>query len=145
MPPACGFMAPSSPYVSAPSSESTPPTSQTVRASPTCPPLCARTLPGTRKMPEPMTVPTSSSVRSVWRSVRARGWDMRRYITPLRFLLGNARALGFRLLDDLRLQVRRHLVVVRELHVVPAAAAGHRRQLLLVTEHLRHRHLRLDD
>ena len=39
----------------------------------------------------------------------------------------------------------RHFLVVRVLHVVRAAAAGGRREVLLVGEHLRHRHLRADD
>ena len=44
--------------------------------------------------------------------------------------------LGFRRGDDLAVKVRRHFVVVRELHVVGAASAGLRRQRLLVAEHL---------
>ena len=39
----------------------------------------------------------------------------------------------------------RHFLVVRELHVVRAAAAGGRCEVLLVGQHLGHRHLRADD
>ena len=61
--------------------------------------------------------------------------------TPLPRLLA---LLGLGRRDDLRLQVRRHFLVVRVLHLVGATAAGRRRELLLVGEHLGHRHLRLD-
>ena len=54
-----------------------------------------------------------------------------------------ALSLGGR--DDLPVQVRRHLFVVRELHVVRPAPAGRRGEVLLVGEHLGHRHLRADD
>src|SRR6185436_2293768 len=47
--------------------------------------------------------------------------------------------------DDLVLQVARYLVVVGHLHVVGAAGARHRGQLGVVAEHLRQRHLGLDD
>ena len=59
----------------------------------------------------------------------------RRLLPPLRL----------RRRDDLAVQVRRHLLVVRELHVVRAAAAGRRREVLLVGQHLGHRHLGADD
>src|SRR5213594_1224163 len=63
-------MAPSSPNVSAPSSASTLPTTQTSSATPRSLPDCRNTAPGTRKMPEPIVVPTTMSTRS--RSVRTR-------------------------------------------------------------------------
>src|SRR2546425_6628082 len=57
-------MAPSSPNVSAPSSASTLPTTQTSSATPRSLPDCRNTAPGTRKMPEPIVVPTTMSTRS---------------------------------------------------------------------------------
>ena len=47
-PPASGFIAPSSAYVSAPSNERPPATIQTSIAVPACPPVCRSTTPGTR-------------------------------------------------------------------------------------------------
>src|ERR671937_1596225 len=52
--------------------------------------------------------------------------------------------LLLRLVDHLLGDVRRYLLVAEELHVVVAAAAGHRRQRLRVRKDLRHRHLGLD-
>src|SRR2546430_2505950 len=63
-------MAPSSPNVSAPSSASTLPRSQTSSATPRSPPDWRSTAPGTVKIPEPIVVPTTMSTRS--RSVRTR-------------------------------------------------------------------------
>src|SRR2546426_6508949 len=63
-------MAPSSPKVSAPSSASTLPRSQTSSATPRSPPDWRSTAPGTVKIPEPIVVPTTMSTRS--RSVRTR-------------------------------------------------------------------------
>src|SRR5439155_1702166 len=51
-------MAPSSPNVSAPSSASTLPRSQTSSATPRSPPDWRSTAPGTVKIPEPIVVPT---------------------------------------------------------------------------------------
>src|SRR5438876_3944488 len=76
-------MPPSSPYVSAPSSERMPPRTHTTRAYPTSPPVSRSTAPGTTKMPEPMTVPTTMKIRSRSRRVRASdcaGTDMPRRI-----------------------------------------------------------------
>src|SRR5206468_6725449 len=53
-------------------------------------------------------------------------------------------ARRLRLLDDLLGDVRRHLLVVRELEREVAAAAGHRAEVRRVAQHLRHRHVRLD-
>src|SRR5439155_2882562 len=63
-------MAPSSPNVSAPSSASTLPRSQTSSATPRSPPDWRSTAPGTVKIPEPIVVPTTMRTRS--RSVRTR-------------------------------------------------------------------------
>ena len=46
--------------------------------------------------------------------------------------------------DDLRLEVLRYLLVIRVLHVVRASTAGRGGQVLLVRQHLGHRHLRAD-
>src|SRR3989475_1361304 len=70
-PPASGSMAPSSPYVTAPSSASTPPSPHARRAYPTSPPASRSTAPGTRKIPEPIVVPTTMKIRSRKRRVRA--------------------------------------------------------------------------
>ena len=63
----------------------------------------------------------------------------------LHFLRRLSAALRLRRGDDLGVEVRRHFLVVIELHVVRAAAAGRRREVLLVGEHLLHRHLGADD
>src|SRR3989454_4149278 len=63
-------MPPSPPYVSAPSSKRMPPRTHTPRASPPSPPVWRSTAPGTTKIPEPMTVPTTMKIRSRKRSVR---------------------------------------------------------------------------
>src|SRR5881628_31070 len=63
-------MAPSSPNVSAPSSASTLPRSQTSSATPRSPPDWRSTAPGTVKIPEPIVTPTTMRTRS--RSVRTR-------------------------------------------------------------------------
>src|SRR5437016_3645568 len=60
----------------------------------------------------------------------------------LDFLDSLLTALRLRGGNDFRLRVLRDLVVVRELHVVRAAPACRRREVLLVGEHLGHRHLR---
>src|SRR5260370_869741 len=52
-------MAPSSPKVRAPSKASTLPTTQTTSATPKSPPERRSTAPGTRKMPDPIVVPTT--------------------------------------------------------------------------------------
>src|SRR6476469_1821631 len=64
MPPASGRMAPSSAYVSAPKKERSPPTIQTLNDAIGLVPVLARTRPGTRKIPEPMTMPIAASARS---------------------------------------------------------------------------------
>jgi hypothetical protein len=68
-------MAPSSAYVSAPKKDSNPPTSQarnTSLAEPTAIIICA----GTRKMPLPMMVPTTTAV--AWLTPRSRAsWGSR--------------------------------------------------------------------
>ena len=81
-PPAAGFIAPSSPYASAPSSERAPPTTQTTSAGPACPPAWRKTPPGTRKMPEPITVPITMRIRS--RSPRTRSRARGVLLTPRR-------------------------------------------------------------
>src|SRR5213078_2611402 len=63
-------MAPSSPNVSAPSSASTLPRSQTSSATPRSPPDWRSTAPGTVKIPEPIVTPTT--MRTKTRSVRTR-------------------------------------------------------------------------
>src|SRR5271165_1178134 len=63
-------MALSSPYVSAPISDSTPPTTHAAIASGTELPTERSTPPGTRKMPDPITVPTTRKNRSLKRSAR---------------------------------------------------------------------------
>src|SRR5271165_786359 len=63
-------MALSSPYVSAPISDSTPPTIHAAIASGTELPTERSTPPGTRKMPDPITVPTTRKNRSLRRSAR---------------------------------------------------------------------------
>ena len=55
--------------------DSTPAISHTADATATDPPLCRSTTLGTMKMPEPMTLPMTSSVRSVVPNVR-RSVDM---------------------------------------------------------------------
>src|SRR5882724_11608186 len=64
-------MAPSSPNVSAPSSASTLPRSQTSSATPRSPPDWRSTAPGTVKIPEPIVVPTTMRTRSRSVSTRA--------------------------------------------------------------------------
>src|SRR5438128_11017434 len=51
---------------------------------------------------------------------------------------------GLRVLDELLGDVRRDLLVVRELEGEVAAPAGHRAQIGRVAQDLRHRHVRLD-
>src|SRR4051812_2685599 len=88
-PPAAGFIAPSSPYASAPSSERTPPATQTTSAGPACPPAWRSTPPGTRKMPDPITVPITMRIRS--RSPRTRSSAPRILLTPRRHDVVHAR------------------------------------------------------
>src|SRR4051812_30774033 len=88
-PPAAGFIAPSSPYASAPSSESTPPTVQTTSAGPACPPAWRSTPPGTRKMPDPITVPITMRIRS--RRPRTRSSARAVLFTPRRHDVVHAR------------------------------------------------------
>src|SRR5687768_1432547 len=71
MPPASGRMAPSSAYVRAPKNERSPPATQTPSASIVFEPALARTRPGTRKIPDPMTMPMAVNARSVVPSIRA--------------------------------------------------------------------------
>src|SRR6185369_2504623 len=54
------------------------------------------------------------------------------------------RARRLRVLDDLVGDVRRHLVVVRELHLEVAAALRQRAQIRRVAQHLGERHVRAD-
>src|SRR3954470_7159338 len=88
-PPAAGFIAPSSPYASAPSSERTPPTVQTTSAGPACPPAWRSTPPGTRKMPDPITVPMTMRIRS--RRPRTRSSARAVLLTPRRHDVVHAR------------------------------------------------------
>src|SRR5437868_10280744 len=69
-PPASGCIAPNSAYVNAPRNDNTPPTTQTSNATPTHDSVWRSTTPGTRKIPEPITVPKVSMTRSVKPSVR---------------------------------------------------------------------------
>src|SRR5687767_8138205 len=73
MPPASGRMAPSSAYVSAPKKDRIPPAIHTPSAPSGLVPVLARTSPGTRKMPEPMTMPTAVNARSAVPRTRASG------------------------------------------------------------------------
>src|SRR5579859_4767158 len=68
-PPACGFIAPSSAYVRAPQIESRPPMIQAANTSLTEPTACIISV-GTRKMPLPMTIPTTTA--AAWLVVRRR-------------------------------------------------------------------------
>src|SRR5437773_789020 len=53
---------------------------QTRSAGPACPPACRKTPPGTRKMPEPLTVPTTIRIRSRRPRTRVSArFDKRRY------------------------------------------------------------------
>src|SRR5689334_18771946 len=74
-PPASGRAAQSSPYVSAPNRESTPPSSQTISAGPTAPPVCLITLPGTRKIPDPIAILATANARSLVVRVRRSDGD----------------------------------------------------------------------
>jgi hypothetical protein len=69
MPPESGFDAPSSAKVSAPSSDNTPPANHAISAMPP-EPAWRRTVPGVRKMPDPITVPTTMKIRSRSDNVR---------------------------------------------------------------------------
>ena len=69
-PPALGIMALSSPKVSAPISESTPPTTHAPIANGTELPTERSTTPGTRKMPDPITTPTTRKNKSLNRNAR---------------------------------------------------------------------------
>src|SRR3712207_5887620 len=71
MPPASGRIAPSSAYVSAPKKERSPPAAHTPSASNVLDPDSASTSPGTRKMPEPMTMPMAAKARWGVPSMRA--------------------------------------------------------------------------
>src|SRR4051812_39944464 len=68
-PPDCGRIAPSSAKVSAPKNESTPPTNH-ARYTYFAEPTASIIVPGTRKMPLPMIVPTTIAV--AWLGPRAR-------------------------------------------------------------------------
>src|SRR5205807_7024087 len=71
-PPASGLIALNSPYVRAPNRERTPPRNHTDRASKTEFPTALSTRPGTRKIPDPMTVPTINNTKSRSRKTRRR-------------------------------------------------------------------------
>src|SRR5262245_37321191 len=141
-------MAPSSAYVSAPSSESTPPSTHTESASPALPPAACSVSAGTRKMPEPITVPIVIMTMSRRPSVRARsgrvstglaillrregrrdllreGLALLRLQLPRRPVDAQAAARGLR--DDVEVHVEHGLVrrgpVVLQ-HVVGAGAGG---------------------
>src|SRR6059058_5994572 len=67
-----------------------------------------------------------------WTRPAERRLDLRLFLLPLG------------LVDHLLRDVRRHLLVAEEVHVVVAAAAGERGQGLRVREDVRHRDLGLD-
>src|SRR2546427_4950812 len=77
-PPESGFAAPSSANVSAPSSDSTPPTIHAASAMPP-EPASRTTPPGVRKIPDPMTVPTVMKIRSRSERVRRSSTDIVRF------------------------------------------------------------------
>src|SRR5213078_2602309 len=62
--------------------ESAPPPTQTSSAGPACPPACRSTPPGTRKMPDPITVPITMRIRS--RRPRTRSRASAVLLTPRR-------------------------------------------------------------
>src|SRR4051812_22827498 len=90
----------------------------------------------------PSAVPDASSSRCSGRSLHAMRTPESSRLLGLDLVSGLLRLGGG---HDLRLLVRRHLVVVRVGHRVGAAAAGRRREVLLVGEHLGHRYLGTDD
>src|SRR5262245_43651577 len=79
-----------------------------------------------------------SSLRICWKIIGAYSTTK----NPAALVLLGALLLGLHLLDDLISEEGGNLFVVRELHRVAAAAAGHRAQARFVGQHLGHRHHR---
>src|SRR5882762_6206910 len=77
-----------------------------------------------------------SSLRICWKIIAAYSTSR----SPTALVLLGLLAFGLRLFDDLVREEGRDFFIVRELHRVTAAAAGHRAQARLVGQHLGHRH-----
>src|SRR4030095_2394503 len=86
-----------------------------------------------------------SGAPSASATTRAAGPRPRGFMSPMLLRLLLVAPLRPRAGDDLLLEMAGDLLVVPHLHVVGAPPARHRRELCVVGEHLRERHLGLHD